>query len=102
MPLAPTVSGSMTHDPLKALESESLELIQSSSSNTHHYSLSSPRSDNQGDLMVQEFMDLPEITSQDNETNADVDYVAINPLMKGLGVHLNLKTPSKRMIFLLN
>lgn len=101
MPLAPTVSGSMTHDPLKALESESLELIQGSSSNTHHYSLSSPRSDNQGDLMVQEFMDLPEITSQDNETNADVDYVAINPLMKGLGVHLNLQNSQQANDFLI-
>lgn len=101
MPLAPTVSGAMTHDPLKALERESLELIQSSYSNSHHHSLSSPHSDNQGAFMVQEFMDLPEMTYQDNEINADVDYVAINPLMKGLGVHLNLQNSQQANDFLI-
>ncbi len=98
-PFVPTVQGALTTDPLQALENENLSLISKNTQTTsddpllsdpHSYSSAFPTSDNQENTMVQEFIDLPKITPNENEHMTDVDHVAVNPLMKGLGIHLNL------------
>lgn len=106
--LAPTLSAEMTCDPLQALDNESLSLIQPSplaekqaSSNHDASMLASPLSDNRGNRMVQEFMDLPHIQSSQQETSGDVDHVAINPLMQGLGLHLQLQDSQQAHDFLI-
>ncbi|MCW2256797.1 type VI secretion system protein ImpI [Providencia alcalifaciens] len=108
--LAPTVQGSLTYDPLQALENESLSLISQAKHqpadsllmNESHSmrTVDSPFSDNQGNTMVQEFMDLPKITPTIDDTISDIEHVAVNPLMQGLGIHLNLQTSQQANDFL--
>ncbi|HEM8301292.1 TPA: type VI secretion system-associated FHA domain protein TagH [Providencia stuartii] len=108
--LAPTVQGPLTYDPLQALENESLSLISQKNKqasdpllmNEAHltHSVTSPFSDNQGNTMVQEFMDLPKITPTLDDTITDIEHVAVNPLMQGLGIHLNLQTSQQANDFL--
>lgn len=110
--LAPTLSGAMTCDPLQALDNESLSLIQQSSDEalTHPLlssqhlatqALVSPLSDNKGNIMVQEFMDLPKTIPLNDDTTTDIDHVALNPLMQGLGIHLNLQDSQQANDFLI-
>ncbi|EKT60181.1 type VI secretion system-associated FHA domain protein TagH [Providencia sneebia] len=108
--LAPTVQGTLTYDPLQALENESLSLIsqtkyQSADSLLAHSGHSTsftthPFSDNQGNTMVQEFMDLPKMTPTSDDSITDIEHVAVNPLMQGLGIHLNLQTTQQANDFL--
>ncbi|EMI5490672.1 type VI secretion system-associated FHA domain protein TagH [Providencia stuartii] len=108
--LAPTVQGSLTYDPLQALENESLSLISQTKqqsadpllmNGTHFAQFSAnPSSDNQGNTMVQEFMDLPKITPTLDDSITDIEHVAVNPLMQGLGIHLNLQTSQQANDFL--
>ncbi len=51
--------------------------------------------------MVQEFIDLPKITPFEDEHMTDIDHVAINPLMNGLGIHLNLASSQQANDFLI-
>ena len=107
--LAPTLQGSFTVDPLQALENESLSLIDLSSQPVAGISLTgdiysvrpvSPFSDNQENTMVQEFMDLPKITPKEESHITDIEHVAVNPLMHGLGIHLNLNDSKQANDFL--
>ncbi len=109
--LAPTINGELTPDPLKALDCESLTTLEDAKKSEEAFSVlqqnhyqhsrfNSPLSDNQRNTMVQEFMDLPEINTHEDDLPFDVEHVAINPLMQGLGAHLNLQNSQQANDFL--
>ncbi|MGG4610590.1 type VI secretion system-associated FHA domain protein TagH [Providencia sp. Me31A] len=109
-PFVPTVQGALTADPLQALENENLSLISKNQSAISEPSLLSDPlsyspafaiSDNKENTMVQEFIDLPKITPFEDEHMTDIDHVAINPLMNGLGIHLNLTSSQQANDFLI-
>ncbi|MGJ3352996.1 type VI secretion system-associated FHA domain protein TagH [Providencia sp. Je.9.19] len=106
---SPTLQGSFTVDPLLALESESLNLTASSRQpaaaatlmgDSYPINPVAPFSDNQENTMVQEFMDLPKITPKEDGHITDIEHVAVNPLMHGLGIHLNLNDSKQANDFL--
>ncbi|PHM44936.1 hypothetical protein Xmau_01651 [Xenorhabdus mauleonii] len=109
--IAPTVMHRFSDDPLKVLDSESLTTLQPQieANDTEqllpadHYQsppFANPISDNRGSVMDQEFLDLPDIDSDQRYEDMDVDHVAITPLMRGLDVQLPLHDTQQANDFL--
>ncbi|MGV7963434.1 type VI secretion system-associated FHA domain protein TagH [Photorhabdus tasmaniensis] len=111
--LAPTINHDFSHDPLKVLDSENLTTLdQTPVSNEINQSLQqghyntplffSPLSDNRGNAMDRDFVDLPSISSPLSEQyqNMEQQHVAITPLMRGLSAHLPLHNSQQANDFL--
>ncbi|MDC9590480.1 type VI secretion system-associated FHA domain protein TagH [Xenorhabdus sp. XENO-10] len=109
--IAPTVMHRFSDDPLRVLDSESLTTLkpQVEADDTEqllppdHYQsppFANPISDNRGSVMDQEFLDLPDIDSDRQYENMDVDHVAITPLMRGLEARLPLQDSQQANDFL--
>ena len=110
---APTVRGSHTRDPLQALENESLITGGSQTENDipglladrrPASSAAMPLSDNRGNTIVQEYMDLPGLSATDRADEllpvTDADHIAVNPLMHGLEAHLPMHNSRQANDFL--
>ncbi|AYA41745.1 type VI secretion system-associated FHA domain protein TagH [Xenorhabdus nematophila] len=109
--IAPTVMHRFSDDPLRVLDSESLTTLKSQveADDTEqllppdHYQsppFANPISDNRGSVMDQEFLDLPDIASDRQYEDMDVDHVAITPLMRGLETQLPLHDSQQANDFL--
>ncbi|MCC8380662.1 type VI secretion system-associated FHA domain protein TagH [Xenorhabdus sp. PB30.3] len=109
--VAPTVMHRFSDDPLRVLDSESLTTLkqQVDADDTEqllppdHYQsppFANPISDNRGSVMDQEFLDLPDIVSEQHYEDMDVDHVAITPLMRGLDTQLPLHDTQQANDFL--
>ncbi|MEQ5217944.1 type VI secretion system-associated FHA domain protein TagH [Morganella morganii] len=110
---APSVRGSRTRDPLQALENESLTTGGSQTENDvpglladrrPASSAAMPLSDNRGNTIVQEYMDLPKLSATDRTDEllpvTDADHIAVNPLMHGLEAHLPMHNSRQANDFL--
>ncbi|CAQ82376.1 MULTISPECIES: type VI secretion system-associated FHA domain protein TagH [Photorhabdus] len=110
---APTINHDFSHDPLKVLDSETLTTQnQTSVTNEVDQSLQqghyrtplffSPLSDNRGNAMDRDFVDLPSISSPLSEQYQDMEqqHVAITPLMRGLNTQLPLHNSQQANDFL--
>ncbi|AKH63629.1 MULTISPECIES: type VI secretion system-associated FHA domain protein TagH [Photorhabdus] len=111
--LAPTINHDFSHDPLKVLDSENLTTLdQTPVSNEINQSLQqghynaplffSPLSDNRGNAMDRDFVDLPSISSPLSEQYQDMEqqHIAITPLMRGLSTQLPLHNSQQANDFL--
>ncbi len=107
---AATVRSGYTNDPLKALDNESLTTDTGSQENDTDGLLAdnlhaatryaSPLSDNHGNTIVQEYMDLPKLSATDDIPASDSEHIAVNPLMHGLEAHLPLRNSHQANDFL--
>ncbi|RAW87903.1 type VI secretion system-associated FHA domain protein TagH [Photorhabdus laumondii] len=111
--LAPTIKHDFSHDPLKVLDSENLTTLEqtlesddiSQNLQQGHYQAPlffSPLSDNRGNAMDRDFVDLPNISSPLSEEYQDMEqqHVAITPLMRGLNTQLPLHNSQQANDFL--